>query len=108
MGRRLAIGLEGPMGALSRVIDRVLGGSGPLHGKGVERDIERAAATEAPIRSGRVARQVADSLVGMGPLDDLLADPAVTDILVNAHNESGSRGMEGSNEALSSSRIQTP
>ena len=75
------------MGALTRVIDRVLGGSGPVHGEEFERAIERAAVAEAPIHSGQVARQAVDSLVGMGPLDALLADPAVTDILVNAHDE---------------------
>ena len=75
------------MGALNRVIDRVLGGPESLQDDGVELVIERAAVRESPIHSQRVARQVVDSLVGMGPLDDLLADPAVTDILVNSHDE---------------------
>ncbi len=75
------------MGALTRVIDRVLGGPASLRQDDVERAIGDAAGSEAPINSGSVARAVADSLIGMGPLDDLLADPVVTDVLVNAYDE---------------------
>lgn len=87
MDHRLAICLEDAMGALSRVIDRVLGGSGSLHRQDLEQAIERAVDREAPIHSSRVARRATDSLIGMGPLDELLRDPAVTDVLVNAHDE---------------------
>jgi len=87
MGQRVAIYLEDAMGALTRVIDRVLRGSGPLQRQDLEQAIERAVDSEAPIRPSVVARRASESLVGMGPLDELLKDPAVTDILVNAHDE---------------------
>jgi len=83
----VAFGLESAMGALSRVIDRVLAGSGSLARDDVEHAIGHAVVAEAPLFSAQVAGRAVDSLVGMGPLDDLLRDPAVTDILVNAHDE---------------------
>ncbi len=87
MGCRVAIYLEDAMGALTRVIDRVLGGSDPLRRQDLQQAIERAVDREAPIHPGRVVRQAADSLLDMGPLDELLEDPLVTDVLVNAHDE---------------------
>lgn len=87
MGCRVAIYLEDAMGALTRVIDRVLGGSDPLQRQDLEQAIGRAVDSEAPIHPGRVVRQAADSLLDMGPLDELLEDPLVTDVLVNAYDE---------------------
>ena len=38
---------------------------------------------EAPLASAEDARRAVDHLVGLGPLEDLLRDPAVSDVLVN-------------------------
>ncbi len=35
---------------------------------------------------GMIAKQILDDIVGIGPIEDLLSDPAVTDILVNGPN----------------------
>ena len=83
----MAIGVEGTMGALSRVVDWVLADSGSLDPDDVSNAIDRAAATQAPMRASQVHQQASDSLTGMGPLDVLLEDSTVSDILVNAHDE---------------------
>lgn len=43
----------------------------------ISRDIDR----------DQLCKQVLDEVVGLGPLEDLLADPAVTEIMVNRHDE---------------------
>jgi pilus assembly protein CpaF len=40
--------------------------------------------TEAPLAAGTVAVAAVDALVGLGPLEPLLRDPAISDVLVNA------------------------
>jgi pilus assembly protein CpaF len=79
--------VEGTMGALSRVLDWVLADPGSLDSDDVAGAIDRAAAAQAPMRAPQVRQQASDSLTGMGPLDVLLEDPTVSDILVNAHDE---------------------
>jgi len=41
----------------------------------------------AEVDRGRLAKQVLDEVVGLGPLEDLLADDAVTEIMVNRWDE---------------------
>jgi pilus assembly protein CpaF len=83
----MAVDLEGAMGALSRIIDRVLADGREMSGSTVADVIEEATAVEAPLGGSRIGRQVSDSLIGLGPLEELLEDPAVSDILVNAPDE---------------------
>jgi pilus assembly protein CpaF len=83
----MEIGVEGTMGALSRVVDWVLVDPGSLDPDDVSNAIDRATATQAPMRASQVHQQASDSLTGMGPLDVLLEDSTVSDILVNAHDE---------------------
>lgn len=47
----------------------------------------RIAEEEAPLASSGVADAAVASLVGLGPLDPLMADPGVTDVLVNGPDE---------------------
>lgn len=72
------------MGALSRVVSSVLGDPRSLRRGDVARAIDDAASEQVPLRAERIGGQALDSLVGMGPLDGLLADPTVSDVLVNA------------------------
>jgi pilus assembly protein CpaF len=48
-----------------------------------------AEATDIPpgVDKEQLAKQVLDEVVGLGPLEDLLADPAVTEIMVNRYDE---------------------
>jgi pilus assembly protein CpaF len=67
----------------------VTGGAG---GRSVlRRAVARALAAEgvvaAPDRWARLVRDLVDDIGGLGPLEALLRDPAVTDVLVNSHRE---------------------
>ncbi len=48
-----------------------------------------AESTDIPpgVDKEQLAKQVLDEVVGLGPLEDLLADPAVTEIMVNRYDE---------------------
>ena len=49
---------------------------------------EQRIAAERPASSGRSPRDLVDDMVGLGPLEPLLADDAVTDIMVNGPTRS--------------------
>ena len=46
--------------------------------------------------TGRGLRQIADDIFGYGPLERLLADPTVSEIMVNGPTTSGSSAAAGS------------
>ncbi len=46
---------------------------------------EESVPLSSPIRQ-RVIKQIEDEILGLGPLEPLLADPSVSDILINSHN----------------------
>ncbi|MFH1330517.1 MAG: CpaF family protein [Actinomycetota bacterium] len=75
------------MGALERVVERLVGSAVPLCRADLLPAARRLAAEEAPLDAERVAAQAVDALAGLGPLEALLADPAVSDVLVNAPHE---------------------
>jgi pilus assembly protein CpaF len=75
------------VGALERVVQRLIASSVPLRRPDVTRAALRIAAEEAPLDVRRVAAAAVDAVVGLGPLEPLLADPAVSDVLVNAPDE---------------------
>jgi pilus assembly protein CpaF len=79
MGARLEIAVA--------VIDRLakaLNESGlPPERPLLEREVARIAAREAPLAGATEMRRAVDEVAGLGPLEDLLRDPAVTDVLVN-------------------------
>lgn len=74
------------MDAVSRVVERIVAAGVPLRRPDVGRAAVLLAAEEAPLDL-TVADRVVAELVGLGPLEPLLADPLVTDILVNRHDE---------------------
>jgi pilus assembly protein CpaF len=59
----------------------------PLRRADLEAEARRLAGEEAPLDAARVAAEAVDALAGLGPLEALLADPAVSDVLVNAPDE---------------------
>jgi len=75
------------VGALERVVDRLVASAVPLRREDLLEEARRVAAEEAPLDAARVAAQAVDALAGLGPLEPLLADPAVSDVLVNAPDE---------------------
>jgi len=71
----------------SRLAAAVLTSGVPLDRPAVERAVMDIARSEAPLAPPDVLRRVVDDIVGLGPLEDLLADEAVTDVLVNGPSE---------------------
>ncbi len=73
------------------MIDRVIGdiatGSIPLRRSEVTAEAERLLGIASPQRASALAASITDRVLGMGPLEPLLADPLVTDILVNGPHE---------------------
>jgi len=55
----------------------------PLERSALESAVRELARLEAPLASETELKAVVDGLVGLGPLEELLTDPAVTDVLVN-------------------------
>jgi pilus assembly protein CpaF len=75
------------MGMIDRVIGDIASGTVPLRRSEVTAEAERLLSVASPRRAGTLATAIADRVLGMGPLEPLLADPAVTDILVNGPEE---------------------
>jgi pilus assembly protein CpaF len=71
----------------SRLAAAVLSSGVPLERRAVERAVSTIARSEAPLAPAEVLQRVVDDIVGLGPLEDLLADDAVTDVLVNGPDE---------------------
>ncbi|MEX0756496.1 MAG: hypothetical protein WD204_00975, partial [Acidimicrobiia bacterium] len=61
----------------SRLAAAVLSSGVPLDRPAVERAVTRIARSEAPLAAADVLRRVVDDIVGLGPLEELLADDAV-------------------------------
>jgi pilus assembly protein CpaF len=74
------------MGAVGRIVDRLIAGDAPLSGPGLVPAARRIAADEAPLDPTAASAAVAE-IAGLGPLEPLLADPAVSDVLVNGPDE---------------------
>ncbi len=70
-----------------RIVDRLLDADIPLERQALMAAAERIARDEAPLAGAEVARAAVDALVGLGPLEQLLRDPAVSDVLVNGPGE---------------------
>jgi pilus assembly protein CpaF len=75
------------MDVRSRLAAAVLTSGVPLDRSAVERAVFEIARSEAPLADRDVLRRVVDDIVGLGPLEDLLADETVTDVLVNGPSE---------------------
>jgi pilus assembly protein CpaF len=56
----------------------------PLDREHLRSAVRRLAAAEAPLAGQALFEHVIDGLVGLGPLEVLLRDPSVSDVLVNA------------------------
>jgi pilus assembly protein CpaF len=84
MGQRLAPHLGVAMALTDRLIDALVDSAVPLEREELRRAARRLVAVEAPLAGEALVEQVVDGLVGLGPLELLLRDPTVSDILVNA------------------------
>jgi pilus assembly protein CpaF len=75
------------MGVIDRVIGDIAAGQVPLRRTDVTAEAERLLSIASPRRASQWAGSVADRVLGLGPLQPLLEDPAVTDIMVNGPGE---------------------
>jgi len=75
------------MGPIERVTARLVESDVPLRKAALLAEAKRISREEAPLAGPGLAEAAVDSLLGLGPLEALLADPAITDILVNAPDE---------------------
>ena len=76
-------GLEPPVAVTDRIVRRLLESDVPLERQALHHAALHLLPEEAPLAGSGVARDAVDALVGLGPLERLLRDPDVSDILVN-------------------------
>ncbi|MGH8914588.1 MAG: CpaF family protein [Acidimicrobiia bacterium] len=75
------------MGVIDRVVGEIASGRVPLRRPDVTDEAERLLSIASPRRASQWAADVTDRILGLGPLQTLLDDPGVTDILVNGPAE---------------------
>jgi pilus assembly protein CpaF len=79
--------MGGSVDAVSRVVERILDSTTSLDRTSVTVAARLIAEDEAPLDPEGAARGAVAALVGLGPLEPLLADPAVSDVLVNGPHD---------------------
>jgi pilus assembly protein CpaF len=72
---------------VERIISRLLDSDVPLERTAIAAAVMEIAPEEAPLAGPRVVTDVVDALTGLGPLEVLLREPDVTDVLVNGPGE---------------------
>ena len=87
MGAGVATGVGAPVGVIERVSRAIAMGDGVLDRLTVTAEAERILATESPWRVGESVPEVLGGVLGLGPVQVLIEDPEVTDILVNGPSE---------------------
>jgi pilus assembly protein CpaF len=87
MGAGLASGLGSAMGLIARVGHSIALGDTRLESGAVEAEAERLLRLESPWRVGGSVGHVVSHVLGLGPLQALVDDPLVTDVLVNGPEE---------------------
>lgn len=75
------------MDMIDRVVERLVASDVPLRRPDLARAARSIAQEEAPLAPDDLVEVVVDSLIGLGPVEVLLRDPAVSDVLVNAPDE---------------------
>ncbi|NQV05294.1 CpaF family protein [bacterium] len=75
------------MAGLSRVVDRLVASGVPFRRETLFGEAIAIAQEEAPLDARRVAAEAVDVLVGLGPIEWLMSDPGVSDVLVNGPDE---------------------
>lgn len=83
----LAPGVGVAMGVADRLLRRVLESDVELTREKARAETRRILAEESPLAPPGIVETVVDNLVGLGPLEPLLRDPSVSDVLVNAPDE---------------------
>jgi pilus assembly protein CpaF len=76
--------LEHAVGVVERLARQVMAADVTLEPQAVASRVASLIPTEAPLLDRSAAGAVVDTVLGLGPLEELLRDPAISDILVNS------------------------
>jgi pilus assembly protein CpaF len=79
--------MEPAMALIDRMVRTLVNSDVPLERPALRIAARRLMAEEAPLAGSELVEQVVDALVGLGPAESLLRDPAVTDVLINGPDE---------------------
>ena len=71
----------------ARLTGALIDSDAPLERHQLRLAVSRLAAVEAPLAAESLLEEVVDALIGLGPLEVLLRDPDVSDVLVNGPSE---------------------
>ena len=80
-------GVGDAVGVIDRVVGQIASGSVPMRHGDVVVEAERRLRLASPDRAGQLVGAVVDQVLGLGPIEGLLRDPEVTDVLVNGPQE---------------------
>lgn len=75
------------MAVIERMARQLVSSDVPLDRARLTEAARRLARTEAPLAGTDLVEAVVDSIVGLGPIEMLMRDPEVTDVLVNGPHE---------------------
>jgi pilus assembly protein CpaF len=75
------------MGLIERIAEQIAVGTVPLRGPAVNAEAHRLLELAAPLGSKVADQDVTDHVLGLGPIESLLREPDVSDILVNGPGE---------------------
>lgn len=75
------------MNGVDRIVASIVRSDTPLDRASVTRAAAAAKPSEAPIAPHRVIHDAVDAVIGLGPLEVLLRDETVSDVLVNSPSE---------------------
>lgn len=75
------------MGVADRLAERLLGSNTPLDRDSLADAARRLLPVEAPLADAAVVGSVVDTLIGLGPIEPLLRDSEISDVLVNRFDD---------------------
>ena len=87
MGESVGTGVELAVEVIDRLVDRLVESAVPLEREPLETAGYALLEQEAPLTAPGVVQQAIDALVCLGPIEALLREPDVSDILVNGPDE---------------------
>jgi pilus assembly protein CpaF len=79
--------MERRMNEIDRIVNSIVRSDVPLVRSAVAEAAEQISKVEAPLAQSGVVGRAVDAVIGLGPLEPLLRDPKVSDVLVNGPEE---------------------
>lgn len=80
-------GVVRTMNEVDRIVDSIVRSDVPLERAAVTAAADRIMRVEAPLARSDVAGRAVDAVIGLGPIEPLLRDPRVSDVLVNGPDD---------------------